>query len=374
MNRTSALAWISFSLLAVSLPGYGDTAATPTTQKLYVAGTSSDEVYVIDVATQKLLKTLHLGKGSFPHGFAAPDGGRILWIAAEDHGSIVKLDTQKDEVLATYKLGREVHELEITADGRLLYAPMFNDHCYFVFDTEKAQVIAKLPVNGTPHNVVRAGGDSRYMYLSPMHSTVETMKRSSERKGHAYLDCDGKPKDPVPGDRIYVADTTTNTIVGEIITGTAPRPIAASHDGSRLYADIDNLLGFLVIDTRERKVLERVKFPLETEAQKTSYSRSHGIWVTPDQKQVWATSVNHDLVYAYDRTVEPVRFLAAIPVGGAPYWITFSTDNKYGYISNGPQGELAVIDTSTHKVLSHIKLPDGAHPKTTLVVDVPNEG
>jgi DNA-binding beta-propeller fold protein YncE len=226
-------------------------------------------------------------------------------------------------------------------------------------------------VNGSPHNVVRASGDDRYMYLSPMMSTAKEMADRAKRLNWPAQDCNGKPKDPVAGDRIYIADTTTNTIVGEVKTGKAPRPISASKDGSRVYVNVDGLLGFMVIDPKAQTVVERVEFPLFTEEQKTTFSRSHGIWVTPDQKQVWATSVNHDLVYAYDRTVEPVKFIKAVPVGGGPYWLSFSTDGKYGYVSNAPEGEIAVVDTATLEVVKHIKLPEGAHPKTTWVVDVP---
>ena len=148
----------------------------------------------------------------------------------------------------------------------------------------------------------------------------------------------------VPNAKIYIADTRTNTVVGTIPVGGAPRPIAASDDGRRLYANIDGFLGFLVIDPKARTVLERVKFPLVNDDEQTSFSRAHGIWLTPDQKEVWTASVNHGVVYAYDRTSEPVRLIARIPVGAAPYWISFSPDNRVGYVSLSEGDAIAVID------------------------------
>jgi DNA-binding beta-propeller fold protein YncE len=126
-----------------------------------------------------------------------------------------------------------------------------------------------------------------------------------------------------------------------------------------------------VIDLQARKVIERVKFPLVTDDEKTTFSRAHGIWVTPDQKEVWTASVNHGVVYAYDRTVEPVRLVARIPVGAAPYWISFSPDDRMGYISLSEGDAIAVIDVASHKLVKTIPLPKGSGPKTTQVVVAP---
>ena len=153
--------------------------------------------------------------------------------------------------------------------------------------------------------------------------------------------------------------------------GGSPRPIVASDDGARLYADIDGFLGLLVIDTAARKVIERVKFPLVGDEEQTSFSRAHGVWITPDQKEVWSASVNHGVVYAYDRTVEPLKLLARIPVGAAPYWVSFSPDGRRGYISLSEGDAIAVIDVAAHKLVKTIQLPKGSGPKTTQAAVVP---
>ena len=351
-------------------------SAAPTTMKLYVAGTGGNEVYVIDVSTNTLTKTLTVGKQ--PHGIAATTDGRWVWIATEGDGKIHKIDAVHDVVTDNYELGPYQQEMEITNDGRRLYTGRFMDGCYDVFDTIKGKVIAHLPVDGSPHNVVKAANDDRFMYLAPMNLSP-TGADSAVAAKYAIArgilrDCDGKLKTAyVTNDKIYVADTRTNAIIGTIPVGNAPRPIVASDDGKRLYADIDGFLGFVVIDIPTRKVIERVKFPLVTDDERTTFSRAHGIGITPDQKEVWTNSVNHGVVYAYDRTVEPVRLIARIPVGASPYWIAFSPDGRFGYIALAEADAIAVIDVATHTLIKTIALPKNSGPKTIQVVAVPAE-
>ena len=349
---------------------------TPAKMKLYVAATGGKEVYVIDVATNTVSKTLTVG--SKPHGLAVTSDGRWVWVATEGDGAIHKIDAVHDVVADNYELGPYQQEMEITNDGRLLYTGRFMDGCYDVFDTIKGKVVAHLPVDGSPHNVVKAANDDRFMYLAPMNLSPTGADSAVAAKyaiAHGVLrDCDGKLKTAyVTNDKIYVADTRTNTIVGTIPVGNAPRPIVASDDGTRLYADIDGFLGFVEIDTAARKVIERVKFPLVTDDERTTFSRAHGIGITPDQKELWTNSVNHGIVYAYDRTAEPVRLIARIPVGASPYWIAFSPDDRFGYIALAEADAIAVIDVATHKVITTISLPKNAGPKTIQVVAVPSE-
>jgi YVTN family beta-propeller protein len=365
-----ALCTICLSSLSPAL------SAAPSTMKLYVAGTGGSEVYVIDVATNTITATLNVGKQ--PHGIAATSDGRWVWIATEGDGKIHKIDAVRDLVTDTFELGPFQQEMEITNDGRMLYTGRFMDGCYDVFDTIKKKLVAHLPVDGSPHNVVKAARDDRFMYLAPMNLSPtggdsDVAAKFAIARG-ILRDCDGKLKSAyVTNDKIYVADTRENKIVGTISVGNAPRPIVASDDGKRLYADVDGLLGFVVIDLAARKVIERVKFPLVTEDERLSFSRAHGIGITPDQKEIWTNSVNHGVVYAYDRTIEPVKLIARIPVGASPYWIAFSPDNRFGYIALAEADAIAVIDVATHKLIKTISLPKNSGPKTIQVVAVPAE-
>lgn len=171
---------------------------------------------------------------------------------------------------------------------------------------------------------------------------------------------------------MYVVDTQTHAPVATIVTGPAPRPVTVTDDGTRLYANVDGMMGVAVLDLKARKVIQRAEYPL-TPDEKALASRTHGIWITPDQTQVWSTDVNNHTVFIYDVTSDPIQFLGRVATGRGPYWITFSRDGKYGYVSNQMDATISVIDVATHTETRRISLPTGSVPKTSLVVNVPRK-
>ena len=78
-----------------------------------------------------------------------------------------------------------------------------------------------------------------------------------------------------------------------IPVGTGPRPGTISPDGKRLYMNVDDLMGFLVIDTAARKVVSKGEMTLTPDEQAVR-SRSHGIAVANDGKEVWVNDVVHN--------------------------------------------------------------------------------
>jgi YVTN family beta-propeller protein len=346
--------WVSVML------AFGAPAQAAGAQRLYVAATATDKLYIVDAATNDIINTLTVGKD--PHGLALTENGRWVWVAID--GGIVKVDAVQQKVVASFPLGDLQQELEITKDGRFLYTGKIGDGCYEVFDTVQQKVIAGMPVDGHPHNIVRAANDDRYMYGAPLSLPPGTFPPPAKDAADKYCD-PARAGRSSSSDKIYVFDTRTHRTVGTIAVGTAPRPMAVSADGKRLYSDVDGLVGFVVIDTAKRAVVERVTCPQLTEEQKTTPSRGHGLGITRDQRELWAVSTLHNVVNVYDRTAEKVKFVTQIAVDGSPHWVSFSPDGRYGYISLTDTDKVAVIDTASHKVVRNIELPKGAGPKTT---------
>jgi YVTN family beta-propeller protein len=149
----------------------------------------------------------------------------------------------------------------------------------------------------------------------------------------------------------------------------APRPIVLSRDEKRLYANVDTLIGFEVCDVPGRQVIHRVEATVPEELLRTA-SRSHGIGLTPDEKELWMCDVFHDRTYVFDITVEPPRQVATIVMRGGGYWICFSPDGRFCYISERIGNSVAVIETSTRQVVARV--PVGQVPKRVLVVTPPS--
>ena len=274
---------------------------------------------------------------------------------------MVVIDTQHDKVIKVYDfIGRRPNENAVTSDGRIIYLPILGDGIYQVFDTETETIIAEIPTDGAPHNVV-ISPDDKYAYLSPMDLGDYNVAAIEELGLPTSLN-----------QKIYVVDLATHKTVATIDTGDTPRPIAISPDGKYLYVNTDGLQGFLTLDLEKREVISRVEYSL-TEREKARPSRTHGIWVTPDGKEVWTCDVNHGIVFGFDATQDPPVQIARVETNTPAFWLEGTPDGKTLYVSSAPGNVVSVIDIGSRKLTGLIELPKGSSPKRMLVVDVPVE-
>ena len=331
MNRPSCMALVSSLLLAC--PALAQAAG-----KLYVANSGGDDIHVIDARTHEVLKRVVVGPQ--PHGLVATKDGSRLFITIEnsdgEEGELLWFDPKADKVTRRMKVGPRPNQPACTPDGKVVYIPC-DDATWWVIDAVGAKVVRKIPTGGRPHNTL-CSPDGKRMYLGP--------------KGSYH---------------VLIADAATHELIGEIPLSDAPRPIALSHDEKRLYANVDTLIGFEVADVARRKVIHRVAATVP-EDQLRKASRSHGLALRPDGKELWTCDVFHDRTYVFDLTVEPPKQVATLVMKGG-YWICFSPDGKYCYISERIGNSVAVIDTKTRETVARIEA--GKAPKRVLVVTPP---
>jgi hypothetical protein len=75
--------------------------------------------------------------------------------------------------------------------------------------------------------------------------------------------------------------------------------------------------------------------------------RSHGIGMTPDEKELWVTDAHNKRLHIFDATVMPPRQVESILLRDEPGWITFTLDGHFAYPSTGD-----VIETSTRHIVT----------------------
>lgn len=352
------LASYTVAVMALIL-GVTNPAVAGSQQKLYVLHSQGHALSIIDVATQKIIGTLDVGE--LPHGIAAPDSQKLLYVTVEGEDGMVVVDTQQDKVIKEYSLfGQRPNENDVTSDGRIVYLPILGDGIYQVFDTKKEEIVAEIATDGFPHNVV-ISPDDKYAYLSPMDRGTSSVKAIEDL---------GLPTSF--NQKIYVVDMATHKTIATIDTGDAPRPIAISPDGKYLYVNVDGLQGFLTLDLEKREVLSRVEYSL-TEREKARPSRTHGLWVSPDGKEVWTCDVNHGIVSGFDATQNPPVQIARVETNVPAYWLEGTPDGKTLYVTSAPGDVVSVIDIASRTLTKVIQLPKGSAPKRMLVLDVPVE-
>src|SRR5262249_55509336 len=92
---------------------------------------------------------------------------------------------------------------------------------------------------------------------------------------------------------------------------------------------------------------------------------SHGIGLTPDEKEIWVCDAANSHVHVFDATVMPPKQVAGIPVREQPGWVTFSLDGRFAYPSTGE-----VVDTRNKKALTALADEKGRAVHSEKMVEV----
>jgi YVTN family beta-propeller protein len=304
-------------------------------QKLYVTNSGGDDVTVIDAASNKVIGRIEVGP--HPHGIAVPADQSVILVTIEGSkpGELVWIDPRTDKVTRRMPVGPAPNQLAVTPDGKFAYVPC-SDGYYEAIDLKEAKIVERIFTGGRPHNTL-CSIDGKRMYLAPM----------------------GAPK------KVIIVDVATHKPIGDVPFSNVVRPIALTKDEARLFAEVDGLVGVEQADLIARKMVHRIPAEL-TDAQKKVASRSHGLGVRPDQKELWECDVEHHEVHVYDITGDKPKQSATIPMPGSVYWLTFSPDGTTCYVSVFGKNEIAAVDTATKKIMATVAV--GKQPKRLLVV------
>jgi YVTN family beta-propeller protein len=255
--------------------------------KLYVTNSAGNDLTIIDAVTLKPLGRIEVGP--HPHGIAVPASQDVVYVTIEgkNPGELLWIDPVTDKVIRRMKIGPAPNQLAVTPDGKFAYIPA-SDGYYEVVDLGKAEIIKRIFTGGRPHNTL-CSADGKRMYLAPM----------------------GNPK------KVTIVEVATHSPIGAIAFSSVVRPIALSQDEKRLYAEVDGLVGLEVADVPRRKMIQRIAAEL-TEEKRHQGSRSHGLGIRPDQKEVWECDVEHHEVHVYDVTgakPKQIATILSVPMG-----------------------------------------------------------
>ena len=341
---------------ALGIASSQEISAQPTsTPQLWITNAHGNDVHIYEIGSWKLLDEIEVGNQ--PHGISATADGRIAHLSIENvdakNGELVWIDTQSRRIISRLQVGPEPHDIECTPDGRWIYVPC-NDGTWWIVDGEQKRVVKTIETGGRPHNTT-ISPDGRYMYLSPMGLKTRV---------------NGKKKYLGPAAVTIVDIENDHRVIDRIPFSDHPRPAALSADGRLLFQSVDHLEGFEIADIAARQVIARVTHTINPELEDRD-TRCHGLAIPPGRSEIWCCDVDRHRVHVHETESGSYEQLATIPLIGRPYWITFSDDGNYAFISIRSEGVVAVIETDSRKVLRHLKAGDT--PKRTQVLNVPSD-
>jgi DNA-binding beta-propeller fold protein YncE len=348
------------------LPVYhpGGLVPPPSKELLYVAlpGTlegSWDEngsgIVVLDVTNNykfiKRIPTWFVPASSFPMQVAGMDASpvtQMVYVAARGRMCAIDLQTEKMVWDKDYN-GEGFERPQVAPDGSFMYVGSnLKDYWYVVN-----------PVNGDLITKVR----------SPLSPDAHNLNLSHDGK-IAFM----SPNGPVMG----IADTQTHTLTRTIPFPDHVRVFVLNHDDTLLYSNLNNLLGFVIVDVKSGKIIQKVEvqgygwpanWNITPRPRVPHNCPSHGIALTHDEKELWLDDGLNNCIHIFDNTQMPPKEVSAIKTTAGPYWIMMSLDGKRCYCSSGD-----VIDVKTHKIIGALKDEYGRTMYSEKMLDMYFEG
>ncbi|HJZ95305.1 MAG TPA: YncE family protein [Candidatus Solibacter sp.] len=320
-----------------------------------------NSIYVYDMDNRgALVKHVSVPTSAGVRGAIASAASGMLYISYGSNrrgGSLLKYNLMTDEVVWTKNYPFGVDSMSISPDGNTIYMPTGEaapGGIWEVIDAESGKVTASIDCGGIgPHNTVVSPDGSR-VYLGPRYTN--------------YL---------------VVASTRSNRVIRKIgpVGGIGGiRPFTINGAENLAFITLSGVLGFQVGDIGTGRILYTVQvqgFPTKGGAPS---SPSHGISLSPDEKEVYIIDSISNYVHVFDvtglpgsapRQVADIQLLGAMSHNETPCayncrkygWLHHSRDGRYVFV--GDSGD--VIDTALRKTA--MTLPALANSRTEIEID-----
>jgi hypothetical protein len=281
---------------------------------------TADALYVYAEGTARLVEQVALpGLTTVPRGLDVDVARHALYVSyggqggTSGPGALLEFDLLRDRVVwqRAYPVG--VDSFALARDGRTMLMPGGEGEpapWWYVLRTSDGRALSRIEGGAYPHNTVVSLDGKR-----------------------AYLAARGDPW-------LTAIDAHTYRIlrrIGPLRAGV--RPFTVNRAQTLAFTTATGFRGFQVSSIATGTVLYTVDFgPVPADFALTA--PSHGISLSPDERQVWVVDRPARSIRVYDVSRLPraaPRELAVLPVaaeGDPPGWVSHTLDGKYVYVGN----------------------------------------
>ena len=251
--------------------------------------------------------------------------------------TMMAVDLASEKVLWENEYPGGCDRMAMSPDGKTIYVPSFESDHWNVVDAESGEVIREIITKSGAHNTIY-GSSGKHVYMAGLKSP--------------YL---------------FVSSTADHTIAKKVGPFAASvRPFTVNAAETHCFVNVNELLGFEMGDLRTGKKLHRIEVKgFKKGPVKRHGCPSHGIGLTPDEKEIWLTDAANSRLHIFDNTKMPPVQVESIQVRDQPGWITFSIDGAFAYPSTGE-----VIDPKSRKILTVLRDEQGQPIQSEKMVEI----
>ncbi len=234
-------------------------------------GTDGQTIDVIDLASRKVVSTIHLDRPLRPHcaHFSPTDG--LLYVSTELADSVTIIDPKTNKVVGSIPTGqRESHMLAFSHDGRRIYTANVGAGTVSVLDVASRKTIAVIPICKETQRIA-VSMDDRYAFTSDQHSPRLAVIDTPTDKVARWVELPGigYGTAPTPDGRYLVVavinknqiaavDLKTWKVVHTIDVPAAPQEVVMGPDGRVAFVSCDRSKQIAVINLHTWKIEKKI--------------------------------------------------------------------------------------------------------------------
>ena len=253
-------------------------------------------------------------------GVAASPATNMIYLATRGRLAAFDLGTDQKAWENTYD-GTCCERPELTPDGKTLVVGSDLKDFWYVIDAQSGSLKGKIqaPKSNFAHNM-GLSADGKTVFMAPNGVTMT------------------------------VGDVPSMKAIKTITFSDHVRPFVINHDATRVYANLNNLLGFEIADVKTGEVIKRIEAPAEmwkpqwADVKQHFFGHgcpSHGIALTPDESEIWVVDNINYGVLVYDNTGEWPVLKMTFPTTASADWITMGTRRAVRLPFVGRRGQRA---------------------------------
>ena len=211
---------------------------------------TADGIGVVDVATNKLVRTLHAGND--PENFDVSQDGKQIYVSNEDDAEVSIIDIAAGNVVQSFKMGSQPEGVKVAPDGKLVFVTSEEDGNISVLDPAAKKIISTFKVGHRPRNIafmpdgktayVNAENDGTVVLFDAVHykmlKEIHIGKPGIIKPMCVILSPDASKLyvSTGRGQQVFAVDTKTNAVLSSITVGKRPWGITLSADAKTLYS------------------------------------------------------------------------------------------------------------------------------------------
>jgi YVTN family beta-propeller protein len=322
--------------------------------------------------------------GIIATALASPAQAARLYVSNEDGQSVTVLDAESGALIETLAIGKRPRGLKITPDGsRLFVAVSGLPKCSpSVPDEECAKLERDLQADG-----IAVVDTATHRIAQMLHAGSDPEQFALSRDGNRLFVANEDAA------TMSVVDTRSGAVVGRVPVGSEPEGVGVSPDGRWVLVTNESANSVSVIDTSTLKIVKSVEVgkrprdvaftpdgraayvsgefdasvyrmavpqgaPVERVLQLRKEARPMAVLLDSGRSRLYVSTGRGGTVAVIDSTTQ--KLLAEVKVGTRPWGIALSQDGRRLYSANGPSDDVSVVDTQALRTIKRI--PVGRSP------------